>query len=845
MRSVSPRIADRTAAFALLAALTGGAAALLPVGPPVVRLALLLGTGLFAPGYVLARHLPGTARMEEPLRVAFAFPFSAALFGAIGFIAQLAGFGNDPVRAAFVPLLVLSAAVLLPSVSRRKDPKHAFPPAVALVTLILLPIGLARGGEITLRDDSLDHIAYLREIQETGANFPVTSYFDPSTDEGYDIRKGYLQPVFAAAASLTSADAFDIWNVLPGLAMAFFSVAFFALASESTTTPRRASIAWIGALLLFDHGFAGNWFARAGTPFLFAGPLIWCALLLVLRSSHTGRSAPAAALVLGFALMACHLFAAVTAAVLGSLFIGLLLIARRRRARWGGPLATMAFLCAGFLPVGIWRAITSYPPVDPIHTHLQDVVFVGKGLYMCDPFLAAGRTALAGLAAIPLSALLLPGATRSNRKLFLLAITLVPIFILFNPLVVPLVVPVLGYLVTRIAWFGGNYIVLGELAGAWWTSVHSGRGRVRRAAAAGALLGMAVLSATSLYAGDRQDRWKSLTFHRTPGSGAIEPAGWTDLFDQVRRSVPPRATIASDPVTGYLLPAFTGRKSVAILAQHSSPADRRAPARLKDAVRLMSPYIDSAETARILERYGAKYVVLNFRFPGAITLDYGAVDPKLYAATLEKFRREPDRYVEMYHHDKVHLFRVTDHPPSDSPPVLKGTVASIPAGAGPVGELFPDGVRLVAASVSPLDGGVHGGIRIESYWRKEHETSDPLPYRLYVRLDREGERPGDGPFGKIARKLAQAAQGKLYRCRTSTNLMRGAYPPFAWTVGETVADRFDYYFPGKLAPGRYRVEMLLRRKTHMQTYDIGDFFSERDSFSGVAVGYVMVGGDDA
>ena len=515
------------------------------------------------------------------------------------------------------------------------------------------------------------------------------------------------------------------------------------------------------------------------------------------------------------------------------------MLVHRQKAKWGAGLLTLAALCTGFLPIGIWRFVTSYPPLDPLHTHLQGIVWVGKGLYMSSPVAAVKRTAIIGISAIPFSLLLLRRAGREEGILFAIAITIVPLLIILNPLTAPLIVPILGYLIDRIGWYGGNYLILGVLITTWAAAFRTKRSLWKRSTAGASLAFAAILLATTLVAGDQQDRWKSLTFNRG-GAPAAAPADWNDLFLYLRDYVAPRATIATDPATGYIIPAFTEQKTIAVRAQHSSPADPKAIQRLHDALRVMSPYVNSVETAAILNEYHAEYVLLNFRFDHPVTLEYGSVHPSLYEATLAKFRCNLPYYREVYSHDRVHLFRVVGNLAEVAAhvPVLRASVDEVPRGAREVGTLFPNHVRLVAASIRGPVTTASNEIEFDCYWRKEKETADPIPYRLYIRFDRVDEEL-DG--GKLGRKLKQITKNKLYRARMSRNLVDGAYPPFAWRVGELVADSFRCPIPPKLEAGRYRIELLLRRKPHLQIHFLDDYLSERDSFSGVPVGLITVG----
>ncbi|MFH1679846.1 MAG: hypothetical protein ABIH26_04295, partial [Candidatus Eisenbacteria bacterium] len=219
-----------------------------------------------------------------------------------------------------------------------------------------------------------------------------------------------------------------------------------------------------------------------------------------------------------------------------------------------------------------------------------------------------------------------------------------------------------------------------------------------------------------------------------------------------------------------------------------------------------------------------------------------SIDPELYGATLEKFRREPSRYREVYARDRCHLFEFHGEAGAAAEAgtaVLSARVDAPPAGSRRVGRLFPNGVRLESAALSPDTVCAGGTLVLTCCWTKEHDADDPLPYKVYLRLARPADA-GARAWSKWARKAEEIRKGRLSRARTMRNLLRGAYPPADWPKGVLIEDTIRWPLPADLEAGVYDFEVTLRRSSLVRNYYLSDFVSERDSFSGAAAGRVVV-----
>ncbi|NNE08076.1 MAG: hypothetical protein HKN20_05885, partial [Gemmatimonadetes bacterium] len=391
----------------------------------LARLLSLLGIvgtlGLFLPGrfrvfaiLAAASVLPGHAllvrtdwgRAQSPwMRATVSIAVSWSLFFIAIVAAERLHLGTGWLSIPLLALTLLGSflAWLPPRIAVTNGGRETG--ALIVLLTILVSLALARGASVTLATDALDHIAYLKEIVQTGDPFPLTSYYDPSNDTAYDIRKGFFQPVQAAALAATRCDAVEGWHAFPAVVLLLSGLGFFALARETLGDAKSGVLATAVYLLGFDAGIAGVWFGRACTPFLFSAPLVWGILLLTYRAGRGEKTPFVLPLLFGFAIMGAHIFAAVVAGLLSALYASLHVLRWKARALRSFT-ALLGLTAAGMLPLGLWRFATSYPPVDPVHTHLQGVVTVSDGLFFSTPVLAVARLGLFSLLAIPATILL-------------------------------------------------------------------------------------------------------------------------------------------------------------------------------------------------------------------------------------------------------------------------------------------------------------------------------------------------------------------------------------------------------------------------------------------------------
>jgi hypothetical protein len=221
--------------------------------------------------------------------------------------------------------------------------------------------------------------------------------------------------------------------------------------------------------------------------------------------------------------------------------------------------------------------------------------------------------------------------------LFLLTSSFSVALTIYNPPVVALLQPRLGYLLMRMVWivpFAALVAwLLPELAAVvrerrpWWTR-----------AGAGALLALAL----ALLAPSVRDAAQVLLRGSRPGATVEQdPRSWQADFDWMTRHLDPGCVVLSDPATSYLVPMMTGRYVTTLVDQHSSPNDSLGLTRILDARDALDPYGSWERTREVVRRYGAGAIVLNDRFNEPLSLDYWAPRHSWFLAARARFDAHP------------------------------------------------------------------------------------------------------------------------------------------------------------------------------------------------------------
>ncbi len=820
----------------------------------LLRFALAAGVWVL-PGFALHRLVHRRRDGDPLLAVAFAPALAAFATTVAAFLALATGI--PVVRFPWVLLVLAAAAAAILVLVRSRPPAGELPDApgaaarwVGFLSVALLVLGGAWvGGTLRFTTDAPDHVGTLREILASGRYFPTEAFHLGAGILGADPRKGLLHPVYAALSRLAGLDPAAFWRWLPALTGAFpFLAGYGFLRSAGYRAGWALAGAWV-LTLSWNGGPGGDLLGISGYPNQVGAALFWLgfgASIGALRRPGTGAVA-AAAMVLA-AAVTVHPMYVVFVALLG----GMLLLYALGPARPRGPALRVvvilgAALAVVLVPYLLYR-YTQYRPGNPIHTAVQGMLFLGDRTFIADPGLLWRHLGWAGLVGFPAAAVVFLPRWRRGAAPFLIALALVAMALLtLNPLFVPVLQERLTYLVFRSLWIlpaglaAGAALGLlaagergalgaGDFAPGAPASPAPGPGRPARA---GALL---VAAAVILPAALSLPRW---TEQAPARDGIANPRIWRADLAAVDAALPPRSTVLSDPVTSYLLPAFTTQRTVAPYDQHSSPNDSLALGRILAARDVLSPGVPLLTAWETARRWGADYVLVNTAFPGPVRTDYWSFDRNALRARERAFRGSP-LFRPLLDRDGFALFAVAPTLPDSLPPEdLRSPVLTVPAPPGPP-ILDREGLALVGASAGPDTLSCRDTLAVRLTWTPTRAGLPPEPLRASLRLDAL-DAPGRGrPAEKLLRKLAAAATGTRYRARTDWIPSGGRLAFDRWTPGRAITDTVRIRPPCALAPGRYAVTVTVNRIPHMPNYRLRDYLSNRDLYAGPAVDTVTV-----
>jgi len=833
------------AGLALQALLLGGAAAALP-GP--ARLAL---------AFALVVVLPGSAFVALGARPAGGGWLAAGWALGLGLAwdaALLLG-----TRAAGLPFLALLpwtplAGVLPWGLVIARPPAGRPEPGPALARWATVAILLAAafatlhvarfGPPMGFSSDSPDHVGTLRRMLQSGDLFPADAFFRDAGSAGADPRKGLWHGVVALLARAAALDPLETWRWLGALLAPFF-VLNVALLGFLCRGPAGAALAAWALVLTYGGGVAQGPVRQAVFATRVADQLAVAAAVAVLSDlARRSRGTRLAAVGLGFAAVAAHAFAALQLALtLPALALGLLASGRRPGGELRRLAGTALLMAAACLPYLLLRAGQAYAPANPIHTEPQGLTWLAGSLRVVSIGQLWDWMGPAWVL-VPLAWPWLWARGRGNpAALYLLTASLAVALTVYDPPVVALLQPRLGYLLMRAVWIVPFAALVGWLLPELAAAARA-RGPAAVRVAAGALLALAL----ALLAPAVREAAEAL---RRPGLVAAadrreDPARWRSEFEWMRRSLAPGCVVLSDPATSYLVPMCTGLPVVTLADQHSSPDDPHALERILESRDALDPHGSWERTRAVLRGRGVGAVVLDDRFVEPPRLDYWRPDHRWFVAARARFDAHPDAFPPLLDAGDFVVYGVRDAaldalrgpaaPRPEVEPWRPGTVvADVP---GDPAEHLPGlaGLALsgrVAAPGESLDA--------VARWHAARPAR-PGAYQVVVRFDRDLPAGFAPPafLAKPARKLLERLRHERYRFRADHLPAGGAYGVDLWRPDELVRDSFGLRVPADAAEGTYRVEVRMLRQPHYPNLRLGDWFFDRDSYSGAPAGTLVV-----
>jgi hypothetical protein len=833
---------------AMVALQLAGCAGLLRVLPAQPAIALAFVASVLAPGYAfvaMGAAPPGGLALAPAWAMGFGIAWNAALVIAT--------------RACGVPFTVLATWSVVPGAllwsvamwRAGRTSSHSGAPArrtlrgvawaaVALAAALAVVHVARLGTPITYYGDSPDHIGTIRRMLEGGDAFPRDAFFRDAGGAGVDPRKGLWHPQVALIAALARRDPVETWRWLSLAIAPLFVLNAAAFGWLAAGPAGAAATAW--AELVVRAGQIG-WqpLRKAVFSTFLADQLCLAAMIALIADLDARRRASRlAAIALALAAVTTHVFSAIQLAlVAGALLLGIALRDRgwsEAARRGAGTAAAMGLAC---LPYLAWRALHAYAPANVIHTEPQGLLLVTDRIRMVSVGVLWDWNAMLW-ALFPLGWWALWRHGRSNAAvLYLLTTSLAVVLVMFDPPVVALLSPRIGYLLMRFVWILPTGPLLGLAAATLpMRFFDAGRPRLRAALAMAVVLALAWPAAHDA----------ALVFARPARFEAdetrVSPLPWRDDLMWMDTHLPAGSVVLSDPATSYAVPMFTRHFVVTLVDQHSSPNDSLALTRLLDARDALDPFASWARTRDVVRRYGVDAIALNRRFTEIPRLDYWAPTPGWFDEARVRLDRHPAAFERVRDTGDFVVYRV--HRAAldtlDGPPPQRPNVAEFLPGLFPVGRRLGAGLPVIhrlalwPRVVAPGDT-LHG----VADWR----ALEPLPagsYEVAVRFDRTlpGGLAPPAIVAKPVRKLVEIARRERYRFRADHLPTGGAYGVDLWRANEVVRDSFTLEVPRDVADGSYAVGIKMIRQPHYPNYHLSDYFLDRDYYSGVTMGSILV-----
>lgn len=827
------------------------ASGLMAAFPPPLRFLVVFAVFSYLPGEVILRWAaPGRWRAAE-VRLPLAAIMGLGAFAAAGWVCSLFGVGFRSYVAILqgMAACIFAAGLWLPR-ARALSAAPAQPrrPGPTLYRGALLAAALCMflffsffPPAIDPRGDALVHLGYIRGITVENRLEPddvlAPAVFAERGPTGGDPRRGALHPLLAAVSTLATLEPEEAWRRLPGVLAPAALLAFAAFASALLPSAGFA----IGALalfLMFQGGIARQFFAVIAYGQHLSLVFYW--LLVVMSLEYA--SAPAKR-VLAAIFLTClggalaHVGVAIHT---GLMVAGMLLFHRkfgfssRSVLRLGLALAAACTIAVG------WKLATAGGEANLLHSHPQGLMYfgdIGSRFFVPSPAEIIRRNGLvffAGLLLIPFLLLVVRHGRYGRYGWMNLALALPPCVIALNPLTAPLVYDKGTYLLHRfvlnIPSFAITVLVVGSVV------VWGRRGAVwKKMLAALFLLAWArpfVVSTNAWYADAR-----SFGSERD-GIGSVEDlrSGLAEVIRLINERLPEGSVVVSDPVTSYVLSAFSGARVVAVLHQHGNPRDPYPFERLSAVHAVMSPYTPQTMMMYALRKFGVEYIVVN----GAFKVPYHDYladwDPAFKAVLDEKIGALGEAFrpvldtgdIAVYRVAAEDLRRTTWEPeiPFTRPPGEVVDPCESGAAAG--------SVRVVGLGANPRTVVPGERLRMTAVYRRGPGARPVLPPVLKLRFEDKTyfERAARFPGDKYVRRFLERRDGELRRFRIDRTPFEGRFRPEEWPEDADCYDVFEFRCPAAAVETTYEIEWRLVEEPLLPNFSVRDFIFNEDSYGG-------------
>jgi hypothetical protein len=826
----------------LLVALLTGLYAFVPLFPG--RSAAMLGIvvvmllGVVVPGVAVVRAT--RLRVDDPLEAVAHTCASGLVFLLLcAFVWALSGASLDAFRLA-LPATVVALWAFAPGRDatrvdplrtpvRRRDRRFLVVLALLVATAALGVLVVGPPLEIT--SDTMDHAGYVAEIARTAEPFPNTAIYWNPGEYGDDFRKALLHAIYGFTSRHTRAAPIDVLNAYSGFLLVVLALVVYTTSRALFKRHRLPAVLATVIFLVGTEWGVGDPLIRATFyPNRFGAAFL---LLFVMAGMEYAHRGPTTALrwcaAYAFAAAAVHVQYAVIVPVAAAVMV--LWRACSGCPSWAEHLArtsrVTSVACAGAAPFALYRYLTAYRS-NPLHEQVQSAVFITDDWFITDPARLWHSFGPIGVAALVCVIPLwnrrreVPAVGYATAALVtVLAIQLVPFFM--KPMYAAI-----KYLVYRL-----DAAVPFYLLPAYLIVTRPPRARVAMLVVLAALAVVVV----PLF------RHSAFSPSALAAERRLGPDRWARGLVQLAGALPRGAVVASDPVTSYLMSAFTSYYVVCTLDQHAPPNDLRVEERMAAARDVVSPYTTARQKEALIHEYNISHVVINETLPENLILNYWTLEPAVAQDAEETFRSLRYEFETIPLSDGLTAFRwKSDERLSTLPRAApRPVVDALPARARRVGErsgeAVIEGVVLHGAGIVPAGGEVV----LDLYWSRDREMP-PGTYVVTIRFDRKDlELPFDGkPFPKPMRKLVERWKGERYRFRADHMIQGGLFAPDAWRMGDLVEDDVRVAVPSDVGPGRYRVQAKMLRVANQPNHQLRDYFFDDDIYSGVEIGEVTI-----
>jgi hypothetical protein len=790
----------------------------------------------FLPGFAACSILLARRNADIWEWIGCSVLLSLFLYCAICLVCSVLAFGLRALEGAYVLTALAAGGVAVvkgkgrwPPLQAARVSRASFLAVLLLLLSMSLILGLSQGG-IDTDWDSLDHLAYVRQILIDESIEPSSVLHQGPDGIGTDPRKGFLHALIAIMCRWSGIDPVTAWFWLPVVLGPLVGLMFFLFARQLTDS---TAISVLSTSIFFVLYPEGNplWFNGIAIPGRFCVGIVWLGFALYLR--YVGRSRRtdlALASVSGFVLLAIHL-PSFFLFFGGCMALALACVWKRHLTalKSSGLVVSLLVLLASSVPVLVWRWISNGPAVNPVHTHLHGVLFVFDGLYIAGVAELSRWLGWLGWLAV-IASFFLPRLTGGHRSsYFLVALTACSLFVAVNPFIAPLIAPKAGYLTFRTLRVIPYALVLACLLVGL---VRLARGRCSLAKRIVTIVTLLMVAAIMV---GRLQRFVVAQAEAVTHKGRV-PYEWLEGLEFLS-GMNSSAVIASDPVTSYTIAGLTHHKVVAVLGQHGPPNDPTGLDRLIDQRRIMSPYTTIAETVALMERHGARIVFVNQTSSEPRHLFQYSILPSMFVYDRSKFEDFPEVFTPLWSGDDQWVFALRE----DVTTTLPNSAVLSPATVDTVfvaeAETECDSVKLLAHRFESDTVSRNSTLAFDIFWEKTSQSSSQLPHVLIVRFDHEVPKGilWNKGYGRLYRKMLEFRSHARYRFRRNLLPAHGVFRTQDWEPGTILKDRYEIWIPDDIHPGRYTVRMKLVQFPLLLNLRLSDIFQDDDYFRGAAV----------